>query len=399
MKRYGIFLLILMLMCVTLSFAAEGEQGKYTASEVDIKRERRVLFDEDIKWATSRKATDEIVERIAKAGFNVYIPCVWHGRGASFATRFSHIEPIVSARVNSGDDPLAYLLKQAHRRGLEVHPWFTVMLRLDDRYPMFYAPETPGDSYDVHNAAFRQFIVALMADMVKRYPVDGINLDYIRSAGTCECASCTADYERRYKRSLHRDARDAARPAARVPTIESWHGEAVSAIVREISSSVRPIKPGIVISVDGHPLAGRLLLQGQDSVLWEKKGWIDVIFSMDYRLEPDLKAADAARAALRDPAALTLLQTVFDLVPRERVTGDERRRIAEYVGGRAVVSREPGTLAGNVRMSRRNWPGSGIAFYHYKQVTDSHIAELRSSVFRENVPPAWPRTVKRDGKS
>jgi uncharacterized lipoprotein YddW (UPF0748 family) len=396
MMRYGIFWVIMMFLCVAFSFSETGEKGKSTTSDAEIKRERRVLFDEDIKWATSRKATDEIVERIAKAGFNVYIPCVWHGRGANFATRFAHIEPMIAARVKSADDPLDYLLKQAHAQGIEVHPWFTVALRLDDRHPEFFSGETPPDSYDVHNAKFRGFMKDLIVDVVRRYPVDGINLDYIRSAGTCECPTCTAGYERRFHRSLHRDAQAARDPAARVPSIEAWHGEAVSEIVRDVSFAVRSIKPGIVISVDGYPLARWLLLQGQDSALWEQNGWIDVIFGMEYRRDIGLQDADRARLAMADPTGFTILEITYDLVDRRKVRQDEQWLVNGYEGTQAVLSREPETLAGYVRLSRERWPGSGIAFYHYKQLTDAHITELRKTVFNEFVPPAWPKTVARD---
>ena len=55
--------------------------------------ERRVLFDEDIEWATSRGAVDKIIHRIKSAGFNVYIPCVWHGQGACFSKQTRHGAP------------------------------------------------------------------------------------------------------------------------------------------------------------------------------------------------------------------------------------------------------------------------------------------------------------------
>lgn len=398
MKRHHWVVLATLFFCVSASFALSNSTNTPKAPELAVKRERRVIFDEDMQWATSREATDRIVERIVQAGFNVYIPCVWHGRGAHFPTSCAHIEPVLAKRIQSGDDPLGYLLQRAHARGIEVHPWFTVALRLDQRRPEFYSPETPANSYDVHNPEFRKFIVKLMVDMVRRYPVDGINLDYIRSVGTCQCATCTAEYRLRYGRSLADDAREAAKQGVRVATLESWHGEVVGAIVRELSAEVRAIRPGAVISVDGHPLASYVLAQGQDSVLWERNGWIDVIFSMDYRREIGVEEADRARVALADPQGFTILEITYDLVERAAVSPVDQWRVNGYVGSQAVLTRTPRTLADFVRLSRARWPGSGIAFYHYKQVTDAHIQELRSTVFRERVPASWPRRVMREGE-
>lgn len=359
-------------------------------------RERRVIFDEDMAWAGSREATDRTVERIARAGFNVYIPCVWHGRGAHFPTSCAHIEPLLAKRIRSGDDPLAYLLDRAHARGIEVHPWFTVALRLDRRRPELFSAETPVDSYDVHNPEFRRFIVNLVTDMVRRYPVDGINLDYVRSLGTCTCATCSAEYGRRYGRTLTDDAREAAGRGRRIPSLEEWHGEAVGAIVRELSSQVRKLRPGTVISMDGHPLALNLLAQGQDAVLWERNGWIDLVFSMEYRPEIDVREADRARRALKDPHGFTILESTYDLVERTAVEPAQQWRVNGLAGEKTVLARTPATLAGYVRLSRARWPGSGIAFYHYKQLTEAHIHGLRATVFSELVPPSWPRSVKRE---
>jgi len=147
--------------------------------------ETRAIFDEDILWATSRNATDTILDRIRRAGFNVYVPCVWHGKSAYYDSQIASADPKVRQRIMSGDDPLAYLIQRAHSLGIEVHPWFTVVYRDTDQMRYFYDAGTPDKAFNVHNEAFRRFIRELMLDVVRRYDVDGINLDYIRAMGLC----------------------------------------------------------------------------------------------------------------------------------------------------------------------------------------------------------------------
>jgi uncharacterized lipoprotein YddW (UPF0748 family) len=336
-------------------------------------KERRVLFDEDLEWATSEAATERILSQVLAAGFNVFIPCVWHGEGSAYPTPLVAPDARVAARVAAGSDPLAYLLERAHALGIEVHPWFTVARRESTRMAQYYAAGTPEGAYDVHNPAFRAFIVKLMLDAVRRYPVDGLNLDYIRSMGVCASDACREDYDRRFGRSLRIDLALADVPGGKRDTLEAWNAQAVGAIVREISAQARSLRPGLAISVDAHPLNRDLLLQGQDSVGWERAGWIDAIFNMDYRKRLDVETAQRAAGRLAVPARMTMLVSTFDLVD-----------------GRPVA-RDPGLLVGYVELARRLWPGSGIAFYHRKQLTDAQAKALRESVFAEAAQASWPR--------
>lgn len=351
--------------------------------------ERRVLFDEDIRWALSRDATDAIISRMSRAGFNVYVPCVWHGRGTHYPSPLAHQDRRVAARIAAGDDPLRYLLAKAHGAGIEVHPWFTVARREDDRYAAFHSPGVPADAFDVHNPEFRAFIVGLMTDLVERYPVDGVNLDYIRTMGDCLCASCRSAYRRRFGRELAQDLKVRRDTGKRVESLEKWHGEAVTGIVREFSLRAKRLRPGLVVSVAAHPLNPDLLAQGQDSIAWERDGWVDVVFAMDYREKIDVDTLSRARNSLRNPAALTPLVSTYDTRSSGLAPRYEQGRISGAMGDRVVVAREPSLLTDLIRVSRRLWPGSGVAFYHEKRLTDEQVEALGTGVFAERALPRW----------
>lgn len=357
--------------------------------------ERRVMFDEDIRWATSREDTDRIIDRLKAGGFNVYVPCVWHGRGTAYPTKVAHPDSRMERLLRTGHDPLAYLIRKAHAAGIEVHPWFTVVRREDGRYPRYFDSGTPEYAFDVHNKEFRDFVMALMIDVVARYPVDGINLDYMRSMGFCSCDRCVSEYGRKFGRSLREDVARCNIPGKGADSLKEWNLEAVSEIVRRFSVRAKEIRPSLIVSVDAHPHNDDWLLQGQDSVGWERSGWVDTVFAMDYRKRIDVAAANRARAAFADPAAMTVLLSTYDLADRELVPRHERSSVTDYIGDKAVVARDPALLTGYVRLARRLWPGSGIAFYHYKRATEAQLRTLKTDVFSD---PALPFRTRDSGR-
>ncbi|MGQ9687942.1 MAG: LamG-like jellyroll fold domain-containing protein, partial [Desulfobaccales bacterium] len=160
--------------------------------------ETRAILDEGIGWTTEAGAR-KTIERIKKAGFNVYVPCVWHGGGTRYP---SPKAPAARGFTILTTDPLKRLLDLAHQNGIEVHPWFCVALREGDILPEFYGPGTPDKAFDLHRPEFRAFMVDLILDVVQRYEVDGINLDYIRTMGLCRCEFCQKEYHRTTGRDL-----------------------------------------------------------------------------------------------------------------------------------------------------------------------------------------------------
>ena len=336
--------------------------------------ETRVIFDEDIHWAKSRAEADSILERVKAAGFNVYVPCVWHGRGTYYPSNLTNADERVVKAIENGYDPLRYLIEKAHAMGLEIHPWFTVMRREWRRYPEYYPEGTPRNAYDVHQKNFRTFIVDLMLDVVRRYDVDGINLDYIRAMGICTSKECKEDYRNStghglladyYLRYVAGSARD---------RIQAWQDSAVTDIVKGFSTQAKKIRPDIIISVDGHPKAkgDTRPLEGRDELKWVNNGLADVVFAMDYRKRFDDNAINAVRADLVDPRKLYPLFGNYDRI-------DNR-----------AVSREGELIEKYVEFVRCKWPGSGVAFYIFNMLSDDQIRVLRKKVYFENSLTNWP---------
>jgi hypothetical protein len=336
--------------------------------------ESRVIFDEDMHWAVSKESADTILNRIKAAGFNVFIPCVWHGNGTYYPTALAEIDPKL-ANIVSAYDPLAYLIQKAHSLGIEIHPWFTVMRRENSLRPSFSGDGVPDGAYDVHNPEFRKFIVDLMTDLVRRYDVDGVNLDYIRAMGLCTSDSCQDDYKRLTGVNFLTDyyLRGIVGPARN--RLEQWQDRAVREIVSVFSTRAREIKPNLIISVDGHPKprTEHRPLEGRDEVGWLNEGLIDVVFAMDYRETIDYRTIDAVRKDLRRPEHLIVLFGNYDRIHK---TGPAAPRKGVLVAKYASYA-------------QRRWPSIGVGFYIYGQMSDDQVSALRGGPFKEDAVPSW----------
>ncbi|MDX2253052.1 MAG: family 10 glycosylhydrolase [Nitrospira sp.] len=338
--------------------------------------ESRAIFDEGLNWA-SKSSAAIVCERIARAGFNVFMPCVWHGRGTIWP---STLAPWDSAAVRiPGFDPLGHLIEVARRFDLEIHPWFTVVRRDREFFQDYYDAGAPSESFDVHRKGFRDFIVSLILEVVRQYPVHGINLDYIRAGGICASPSCAADYLAQTGHNLLIDRAKALLPGGTSPELIAWQERAVEDIVLRVSTGARALNQKIVISVDavpGHPID---LTQGRNSVRWADSGLVDVVYMMHYEANPDWAALRRLQQSMERPEALVVLCGNY-----EDVT----------VPVKAVVPRDAGKVATLLSEARKFQQGNGLGLYLYSRLSDQQVAELSAQTFEAKATPSWSRGVR-----
>lgn len=350
--------------------------GKPAATPKGVPMENRVIFDETAEWATSELYANRLLARIKQAGFNVLVPCVWHGRGGHYPSRVADMDPAVKARVKPGRDPLAELIQKAHALGIEVHPWFTVMRREDDRLPAYFGAGTPPGAYDVHNVEFRNHMIEVMLDVVRRYGVDGVNLDYIRAMGVCQSEACRKDYAQKTGHDLAADSRAALPGSEAFARIAAWQTAAVSDLVGRFASQARKLRPNLVISVDGHPAPGKPSLEGRDEFAWAERGWVDAVFNMDYRPKPDVAAISATMRALEGKASVVQVFSNYDR------------------WGAKIIPRPGRTVAGYANYARNHWGRNGLAYYMAVGLSDEQILALGSGPFKEPAVTAWSHPLK-----
>ena len=362
--RSSLLVFVMVLTCITLCGDA-GAAGKTFAG-------KRIIFEENVLSWTSKEATDELLSRIKAAGFNAFSPIVWHGRGTTWPSAYAEWDSWLKANPKQGYDPLKYLIDRAHAMGMEVHPWFTLTLREVDFLPQFAPSGTPDHAFDVHMPEFRHLMANLIAEVVSRYDVDGINLDYVRAIGLCTSDFCQADYKKRFDRNLLLDTAQFKLTFGRVPALVEYQESDVTAMVQEVSQRIRSIKPNIVISADVIPFY-ESAEQGHSSVRWENKGLVDVLCRMAYYLDIDITLTDKIRGLLKNPDALTV---VISNVSH----GEKSPSQAHY-------SRDGKWFADTIRTILQHWPMTGVGVYEYRWLSDEQIAAVKAGPFRPLPPP------------
>ncbi len=263
----------------------------------------------DLKDAGSVQA---VVDKVAYAHMNTIL---FQVRGAADAVYSSSLEPR-AAGVNQAlgqdpsYDPLADLIAKAHAKGIQVQAWMNV-------YPVWQGDTPPPENltptpmyYDFHNRygdewlqwsggqpmqlggegylaanpahpAVQDRVVDVAKDLLSRYELDGLHLDYVRYSGP--------EYsDDPLSNRLYSEA------AAQNPGLSraDWQREQVTSLVRRVRDEALPLRPGAVFTTSAWAIykdnrgwfKGRDGYNGyyQDSQGWASGGLVSAIMPMIY---------------------------------------------------------------------------------------------------------------------
>lgn len=272
----------------------------------------------DYMWVLRTSLVDSasiprVIERAKAMGVKALLVQVI-GRGDAWYD--SDLLPPPEAVRGTARDPLGELLPLAHAAGLEVHAWINCCLvwsgrnpprsrrhvmnahpewiaRTSDGRPMtrltarqrarlqvegvFLSPGHPG---------VQDWLARVAQELVERYPVDGVHLDYIRQpvVDVGYDPTTRARFASRHSADPLYLNRQPARQRARLDSLwRDFQQEQVSAIVRGIRDSIRVVRPGITLSAAVYPDSvtaqrSRRQMWGP----WLRAGLLDRVFLMCY---------------------------------------------------------------------------------------------------------------------
>ncbi len=148
---------------------------------------------------------DSMVTRIDRANLNAVFLLVWYWGGQAYY--HSDLCPMGEG-IQDGYDPLGYMVRQCHRRGIEVHAWFVngAYGASQPRHVLDEHPDWAVDNggagqiwYDFGKPEVREFQSDLMIECLEKYDIDGLHFDYIRyGPHVCFCDHCQKEFARRY---------------------------------------------------------------------------------------------------------------------------------------------------------------------------------------------------------
>ncbi|MCE9616372.1 MAG: family 10 glycosylhydrolase [Lentisphaerae bacterium] len=196
-------------------------------------------------------------------------------------------------------DQMAACLAAAKPCGLTVHAW-KVCWRVDNAASDLLARWRQEGRLQVTDAgesipwlcpshpANLQYEKDALRELLTRYAVDGVHLDYIRyrDSHLCYCTGCRQRFEEFTGRPVAAWPQDVRR-APLQGRFEAWRAGRVTRLVQDLSVFGRRLKPDLQISAavyGRYPLCMRSV--GQDWGQWLEKGWLDFACPMNYT--PDL---------------------------------------------------------------------------------------------------------------
>lgn len=254
----------------------------------------------------------------------------WQVRGQADAFYKSDLEPwgrelfrdLPPGSKDPGYDPLELAVTEAHSRGLRIHAWFNVM-------PMWKGTEPPTDARQLFNAhpdwrlydakgapqalnehyvivnpiypEVQDHIVAVAKDIMTRYAVDGLHMDYVRFVSdTMKDAAAYPGDARSIELFRKAPGRAGVTSKDDQAAYRVFIRQRITDLVRRIKKEAVGARPGAVLTgaVWRRPEMATDA-QLQDAPLWLKEGTLDRAMPMIYQdkneqYESDLKAWIAA---------------------------------------------------------------------------------------------------------
>ncbi len=268
-------------------------------------------------------------------------------------------------------DPLTLAISEAHRRGMEIQAWFNPYraVKTIGEYPIAAAhisithPKWILDfkTYKMLNPGIpevRHYIAKIVADVVRRYDVDGIHFDDYFYPYTPHITNQDAATFRKYK--------------GKFKNIDDWRRNNINQMVAEVYDTIKAINPRIQFgispfSIVENKFAGTHGFESYNKIYCDPLSWIKSK-TVDY-VVPQLYSEIGNRYA--DFAKLLpWWSSVVD--KRELFVGIFSTKMAaqDYKGN-------PSELENEIRLSRQIINVGGTVFFSAKSITEnySHFAD------------------------
>jgi uncharacterized lipoprotein YddW (UPF0748 family) len=232
-----------------------------------------------------------LVEKLEAAHFNVLLPEVYRRGYTIFESKSTDRDP----EFKGAPDVFKILVREAHKRGMEVHPWIWTFRAKSpgfgdpvlSRLPAL-ASRTPNKEARFLSAASpqaREFIYRLVEDMADRYAIDGLLLDYIRYD-----EEIPEDDVSKTQFALEYQARHGKLPPVVIPPNSAlmvewqlWREHQVNQAVQEISRMLKARHPRFPIGVAVfRGEAYSRLVKMQHWRHWSNNRWVDWAAPMLY---------------------------------------------------------------------------------------------------------------------
>jgi uncharacterized lipoprotein YddW (UPF0748 family) len=303
-----------------------------------------------------------IVQTARKLGLNALMVQV---RPEGDALYESRVEPwsrfLTGTQGKSpGYDPLATFISEGQKNGVEIHAWINPYRAAANaknaRHPSHVTNRLSAHTKRVGNLllldpgskAVQDHVVAVVKDLVSRYPLGGVHLD---------------DYFYPYPsvgRLPDSDSYARYRSAGGALAIGDWRRQNVHRLIKRISDTMRSVRPSAKFGISpfgiytkGEPAdvkAGvdQLNELYADPLVWMKEGWIDYLAPQLYWREGGPQSFSSLLKWWRIPRVNPRQVPIYPGIAIERLGGSHNWPAAE--------------IATQLKLERTIGPGAGAGF-------------------------------------
>ncbi len=345
-------------------------------------------------WVRPTETTPDAIratlDKISATGFNmIFLETVFQGY-TIYPSAVAASSGVTEQRPQfAGSDPLAVWISEAHARGIELHPWvhtfyvgadatgdgigpvlrahpeWAAVEREDVGKPgILPSSKEPGYYFiDPAHPDARKYVKDLYSEILSKYDVDGVHLDYIRYAVSEPWQTAGYSYSD-FTRALFQSEKGVD-PYTLTPsdamwqTWTDWKIEKITSFVADIRAMQQQVKPSALISaaVFADPLDG-LNKKFQNWGDWVDRGYVDVLTGMSFGADGTSVGNDTA-------------------IMRTRV-GSELLYTATYG---AFHGRTPSVVLDQITaVTQRGSDGAGV--FSYNQLRDDQAHALALGPFR-----------------
>jgi uncharacterized lipoprotein YddW (UPF0748 family) len=307
------------------------------------------------------------LDEYAKAGINTLIMCVKNTSGHVYYASE------IGVRDKAWDwDFFGVFLAEAKKRKMEVHPWFCVfpesaVLGQVREHPEWLIASPKREMVGAVNPALpavRAYEISLMLEVVRKYGVGWVHLDYIRYP--CEPTEPYFSFDPETLRLFKQDtgidmAAVKSRDSGNMAWNEwlRWNTDRVTVFVRELKDALKATGRKVKISAAVFPDAqnARVLI-GQDWPAWARERLVDMLCPMLYSNDAGL----------------------FEKLVREAVAyGKGRSQVCPGIGiGTSHNQNTPEGMIEQMRISK-TLGADGVVYFSSSSLNPPFLEKLKAS--------------------
>jgi uncharacterized lipoprotein YddW (UPF0748 family) len=303
----------------------------------------------------SKSDMRDLVNRYADAGFELMMALVKDITGV-----LAYPNPLAPVQRDAPDfDVLEVLAGFTRQAKIKLHPWYGVICdgpHIKRKHPDWIARNSRRKPARCHSCYYTcpanrdaaNYQYSLMADALKRYDIDGIHLDFIRTGeDTCYCDICLAAYSR----VTGNPEPEPGRVYDGTPNWINWRINNITRLVARVGRAChRTGRTASAAVFADYPLPRPL--QSQNFIQWSVKGIVDEVIPMNYSLDHEIVVALTRNHVANWEGSARLWEGLCPAaIPRPRDLVEQIRRVQ----------------ACGV---------SNIAFFSHRHITDGHLKAI-----------------------